>query len=269
MSSNHTETMNQSLHEFFYTVGVATTTGIAYYIWNNFYPITLNRLITDTAWWAVRCQTRATMMYERVENILYPWVTVVLPEKERPDVRFYLNGVEVSSMSYLEALKYEEDDFSEEYNKVTYEIYDDNNKSDKLVMIRDSVNDIMDKGLKKSNVHFISVSLKREGKDDVDIDMSSKGNIYMIGNELFSESFLGWILPDIDLSEDYTISTIDDNVNMVSFSKNQYIVLNENGYDVKTLESKENDEDTEAKKEMEKNNSGLFSWFNTNKAKDE
>ena len=141
-------------------------------------------------------------------------------------------------MSYLDALKYEDDDFAQDYNKVSYEINDDKT-NERLLMLRDSVDQIMDRGLKKSNVNFISVCLKREGKDDVEIDMTSKGNIYMVGNELFSKSFLEWLLPDLDLDEDYTISTIDDNVNMVSFTKNQYIILNDNGYDVKTIEEED------------------------------
>ena len=96
--------------------------------------------------------------------------------------------------------------------------------------------------------------------------MTEKGNIYMVGNELFSKSFLKWIAPDVDLTEDYTISTIDDNVNMVSFTKNQYIVLNDNGYDVKTLEE-EVEEVSENVKENQDN--CYFSWFTTKKAKDE
>ena len=44
------------------------------------------------------------------------------------------------------ALKYE-DDFAEDYNKVTCEVHDD--KGNNLVA-QDNVNDIMDKGLKKS-----------------------------------------------------------------------------------------------------------------------
>lgn len=265
MSNNHTEEMTSSMHEFFYTVGVATTTGIAYYIWTNLYPITLNRLLADTAWYSIRVQTQLEMAASKLEEFLNPWLTVVVPEKEKHDVIFYNNGVKVTSMSYLDALKYEDDDFSQEYNKVSYEINDDAT-NERLLMLRDSVEQIMDRGLKKSNVNFISVCLKRDGEEDIKIDMTEKGNIYMVGNELFSKSFLKWIAPDVDLTEDYTISTIDDNVNMVSFTKNQYIVLNDNGYDVKTLEE-EVEEVSENVKENQDN--CYFSWFTTKKAKDE
>ena len=74
--------------------------------------------------------------------------------------------------------------------------------------------------------------------------MTQYGNIYMVGNELFSKSFIKWLLPEFDTSEDYTISTIDDTINMVSFKKNQYIVLNENGYNIKTLQEEEVDGET-------------------------
>jgi len=267
MSNNHTEEMTSTMHEFFYTVGVATTTGIAYYIWTNLYPITLDRLLADTAWYSIRVQTQLEMAASKIEEFLNPWLTTVVPEKEKHDVIFYYNGVKIASMSYLDALKYEDDDFAQDYNKVSYEINDDKT-NERLLMLRDSVDQIMDRGLKKSNVNFISVCLKREGKDDVEIDMTSKGNIYMVGNELFSKSFLEWLIPDLDLAEDYTISTIDDNVNMVSFTKNQYIILNDNGYDVKTIE--EEDKSDLSEKVKKNNDNCYFSWFpNLIKAKDE
>ena len=53
---------------------------------------------------------------------------------------------------------------------------------------------------------------------------------------------------------------------MVSFTKNQYIVLNDNGYDVKTLEEEKN-EVSENVKETQDN--CYFSWFTSKKAKDE
>ena len=262
MSNNHTEEMTSTMHEFFYTVGVATTTGIAYYIWTNLYPITLNRLLADTAWYSIRVQTQLEIAASKLEEFLNPWLTVVVPEKEKHDVIFYNNGVKVASMSYLDALKYEDDDFAQDYNKVSYEINDDAT-NERLLMLRDTVEQIMDRGLKKSNVNFISVCLKREGEEDIKIDMTEK---YLYGRyELFSKGFLKWIAPDVDLTEDYTISTIDDNVNMVTFTKNQYIVLNDNGYDVKTLE--EEKEIIENVKENEDN--CYFSWFTTKKAKDE
>lgn len=265
MSNNHTEEMTSTMHEFFYTVGVATTTGIAYYIWTNLYPITLNRLIVDTAWYTISMQTRLGMAASKIELFLNPWLTAVVPEKEKHDVTFYNNGINVASMSYLDALNYEDDDFSQEYNKVSYEIKDDST-NESLLMLRDSMEEIMDRGLKRSNVNFISVHLKREGKEDIKIEMSEKGNIYMVGNELFSKSFLKWIAPEMDLTEDYTISTIDDNVNMISFTKNQYIVLNDNGYEVKTLVEQE----TEVIENVEETaNNCYFSWFTSKKAKDE
>ena len=173
-------------------------------------------------------------------------------------------------MSYLDALKYEDNDFSEEYNIVTYEVHDDDGNN--LVMIRDNVDDIMDKGLKKSNTHFISACIKVPEKDDIEINLRDKGDIYMVGNELFSKSFLKWWCygkSEIDanlFNGDYSISTIDDNVNMVTFKKNQYIVLKENGYDVVTLEQEAKEETNAIVKSDE---SGFFSWFSNTKAKDD
>ena len=254
-----------TIHDFFYTVGVASTSGLAYYIWNNVYPRSLDRLIVDTAWWTLKIQTRVQMAFE---NYVDPLFSGVVSEKEKHDVRFYYDGVEVASMSYLDALNENNDDFVKQYNKVSYEINDDDSKK-KLLMLRDSVDEIMDRGLKKSNVRFINVCVKREEKDDIEIDMLSKGNIYMVGNKLFSKSFLKWILPELDLEQDYTISTIDDNVNVVSFAKNQYIVLNDNGYEVFTLEQEENNDESNDDLNYKKENC-YFSWLTGFiKAKDE
>lgn len=251
---------------FFYSIGVATTAGFAYYIWNNFYPITMTRLVADSAWTFVRMKTRADMFYNKLEKFLYPWVATIVPEDERHDVKFYKDGLLITSMSYLNALKYEDDDFNEEYNKVTYEVHDDGGTN--LVMIRDNVDDIMDKGLKKSNTRFISAFIKIPEQDDIEINLRERGDIYMVGNELFSKSFLQWWFygKQIDanlLNGDYTISTIDDNVNMCTFKKNQYIVLKENGYDVVTLEQEE------AITTVKNDESGFFSWFSAPKAKDD
>ena len=269
MSNNHTVVMNESVHEFFYTIGVATTASFAYYIWNNLYPISVERLIADTAWFGIKLQTKTEMTFSKIEKFLYPWFATVIPEEERHDVKFYKDGRLVTSMTYLCALKYEEDDFAEDYNKVTYEVHDD--KGNNLVMLRDNVNDIMDKGLKKSNVNFISVSIKQDGEDDIEVDLRKKGDIYMVGNELFSKSFFRWCLCDkYDLDDkNYTVSTIDDNVNMVAFNKNQYIVLNENGYDVKTIECELKETESKNDESDKKLETGFFSWFSNTKAKEQ
>ncbi len=207
------------------------------------------------------------MTFSKIEKFLYPWFVTVIPEEERHDVKFYKDGLLVTSMTYLCALKYEDDDFSQDYNKVTYEVHDD--KGNNLVMLRDNVDEIMDKGLKKSNVNFISVSIKQEGQDDIEVDMRKRGDIYMAGNELFSKSFFKWCLCDkYDLDgKDYTVSTIDDNVTMVTFNKNQYILLNENGYDVKTIDAEVTQKGDE--NDNKKVETGFFTWFSNTKAKEQ
>ena len=102
----------------------------------------MNRLIADTAWNAVRLQTRAQIILNKVEDFLYPWFTSVVSEEYGHEVTFYLDGVEVESMTYLDALKTYRD--VDSYNKVSYELKDDST-GETLLMLRDSLEDIMDK----------------------------------------------------------------------------------------------------------------------------
>lgn len=251
--------MSQTVHDFFYTVGVTTTAGIAYYVWNNIYPLTFERLVADAAWWGLRLHTKANMFYERFTRDAKPWVRMVVAEKERHDVRFYKDGVMVSSLPYLEALKYD-DDFND-YDKVTYELVGTDESI--LLMIRDSIDDIQDREMKKSSTKFINVTLKREGHDDLDIDMAARGDLYIVGNELFTRDFFKWLIPDIEIDNNFTVSTIDDSVNIVEFTSSQYLVLEENGYQVKDVvdeDPKNNDENTSTNVVSE-NTSWSFSNF--------
>lgn len=237
--------MTQPVHDFFFTVGVGTTAGIGYYYWNNVYPITLERFITDMAWWGLRMQTQTNIYWNDLCKSLNPFIRMFFAEPERNDVRFYKSGVEICSMPYLEALKYNEE-IHGNYDKVSYEIEDDDGNL--YLILRDNVDDITDRDIKKSNSQFINVTLKREGKEDIDVDMKSRGNIYMVGNELFTREFFEWLCPNIELSDNYVVSTIDNNVNIVEFTSEQYLLLNNNGYEIKKVideEPKSEEETTE------------------------
>ena len=259
--------MSQTVHDFFYTVGLTTTAGIAYYVWNNIYPLTIERLIADATWWGLRLHTRANMIYEQFSRDAKPWMRMVVAEKQRHDVRFYKEGVMIASLPYLEALKYE-DDNELDYDKVTYELVGTDESI--LLMIRDDIDYIQDREMKKSSTKFINVTLKREGHDDLDIDMASRGDLYVIGNELFTRDFFKWLIPDIELENDFTVSTIDDSVNIVEFTSKQYLVLEENGYQVKDVvnETTENIDEKDNTNVDSENNSWSFSGL-FSKSKDE
>lgn len=238
---NTNVSMPDTMHDFFFTVGIGTTAGIGYYYWNNVYPITIGRLLADTVWWSIRLHAQTNMYLDKFYTATNPFIRMFIAESERQDVRFFKSGLEICSMPYLDALNYNEDTHGK-YDKVSYELEDDNKNV--YLIIRDNVDDITDRDIKKSTTHFINVTLKREGEEDMEIDMKSRGNIYMTGNELFTKEFFEWMCPGIKLNGNYVVSTIDNNVSIVEFNSNQYIVLNANGYEIKKNENPEIEKDS-------------------------
>ena len=80
--------------------------------------------------------------------------------------------------------------------------------------------------IKSAEFKFIQIIIEVNGeKHEVDID-----EFMVIGNVLFANSFTEWILEDqldIDISneDDYTIHIIDQDVNVSTISKDEFMVI--------------------------------------------
>ena len=93
---------------------------------------------------------------------------------------------------------------------------------------------------------FLSVELILD-KEKIDIT-DNLSSFYLINNNILDKNFLKWFLWKYykkDLTENYKIQILDNNVNMKIIDKNQYVTLmdlydNEEKYIIKKKNIKEN-----------------------------
>ena len=101
--------------------------------------------------------------------------------------------------------------------------------------------DEADEPIVKSDVHYISATLKRDNKEDIEIKLLDDVNVNIVGNKLFTPKYLQWC--GIELSENsdntfenYRVSVIDNSVNMFEIVYNdklhQHLSVEKDGYKV-------------------------------------
>jgi len=92
--------------------------------------------------------------------------------------------------------------------------------------------------LKKSDVFFLTVQYTNP-KMKTQVTLEIPKGMYMVGNELFSPSFVLRLLnyqPTYYVFDyDYVLKIVDSNVNIIELNRNQYIKLNETTYDIKNV----------------------------------
>lgn len=247
------------MHSFFYTVGVATTATIFYYFWNNHYPVTTDRLITDAGWAYCGLETRFTRMGQQISKVLSPFISLVspgrLPEKE---IKLYnVNNEMVKELSLLDFEELKKDlDFKYSYG--VFSIKNEDNHSMTRLFFSNEVPDL--KELKFSSATLLSAVLKEEGKDDIDLNVAShKVRSFLVkDNALFTKEFM-YNAFDIILAEDYTIEVIDSSVNQHIVKKDGMLRVNEDNLElVNPCDSRDSSfEEIESKKRVP----FLFGWI--------
>ena len=104
----------------------------------------------------------------------------------------------------------------------------------------------------KVEKQFVQVELLQ---NEVCIDIHKYlDSFYINGNILFTPAFLKWYLQkwfNMSLNEDtYTLKIFDKDVNLFTLIPEQYIILTDDGYKIKSLdEISENEEEEETKSE--------------------
>lgn len=207
------------MHSFLYTFGVSTTATIFYYIWNNHCPIRINRLMTDAGWVYCGLEARVTRLGQKLSNALSPFISLISP-REVPDkeIKFYNTNKDIIREMGLPEFRQLDENWDVEYCYGVYSIKNDNDRSmTRLFMTHTGI--VLD-DLKFSSVSLLSAVLKEEGKDDVELNVSSPGfrSALVVGNELFTEEFIRHIF-DMSLPDEYTIEVIDSNVNQYKIEK--------------------------------------------------
>ena len=90
-----------------------------------------------------------------------------------------------------------------------------------------------------SNIKFISIILNNFNDN---INLHDYGyNFYVAGNKLFEPSFIKWLTGIKQLDIDYSIVIIDHNAKLVTLTKNNYILLKSDGYEMISNTSINND----------------------------
>ena len=251
--------MDTRIHSFFYTIGVATTATIFYYFWNNHYPITADRFITDAGWAYCGFEARASRLAQKISIFLTPLTSILspgpIPNKE---IVFYKNDNSVKVMGLLDFRNLDEN-WEVEYDYGVYTLQNDEGMSMTRLFTMHTGTDL--DNVRFSNASLLSAVLKSEDKEDVNLDVTSDNfkATLVVGNELFTKEYMKYVF-DIDLPESYTIDLIDNSINQSTLVTGGLIRIEENKLDIcnPTVSRESSFEEVENKKRT----SFLFGWMN-------
>lgn len=251
--------MNTHTHSFFYTVGVTTTATIFYYFWNNHYPVTADRLITDAGWGYCSLEARLTRLGQKLSIALSPFISLVsqgkVPEKE---IKFYnMNNEMVKALSLLEFEELKKD-LGFEYIYGVFSIKNEDNRGMTRLFFSHEVPNFNE--VKFSSATLLSAVLKQEGKDDIDLNVvSPHARSFLVeGNDLFTKEFMHYAF-DITLPEDYTIEIIDSSVTQYIVEKGG--VLRVNVGNLELVNPPDSRDSSFEEVELKKKESFLFGWI--------
>jgi hypothetical protein len=245
-------------HSFFYTVGVATTASILYYIWSDNYADTASRLMTDAGWIYCRLETKVTRLGQKLSNAISPVIRLVSPaEVPNKNIKFYNTNKDVVKEMGLIEFRQLDENWNVEYCYGVYSIKNDDDQSMTRLFNTHTGIDLDD--MKFSSAYLLSAVLKEEGKDDVDLIVSSPSfrSAFVVGNELFTEEFMRHVF-DMSLPNKYTIEVIDNNVNQHKIEKYGFMRVEVDNLDIYNHTSRDSSFE---EVEVNKNPSLLFGWM--------
>ena len=87
----------------------------------------------------------------------------------------------------------------------------------------------VDDNYKISNIKFIDIFLYNYGKKH---RLQCKYNFYVCGNMLFKDSFIKWLIQTKNLDANYSLKIIDHEAKIITLTKNDYIIIKLNDYEV-------------------------------------
>lgn len=249
------------MHSFFYTIGVATTASIFYYIWNNHYPVTASRLITDAGWAYCGLEARVTRLGQKLSCAISPFISLISPgEVPDKEIKFYnANKDVIREMGLLEFRQLDEN-WDVDYHYGVYSIKNDDDQRMTRIFMTHTGIDLDD--VKFSSASLLSAVLKEEGKDVIDLNVSSPASRFrsalVVGNELFTEEFMRHVF-DMSLPDEYTIEVIDSNVNQHKIEKGGLMRVEADSFDLYNPTTSRDSSFEEV--EVKKSTSFLFGWM--------
>ena len=278
---------------FFYGVGLGTCTIAFIWIYNNFYPVTTERLLTDAAFAWCKAEVYSERAFNAIGAVIAPFVNLFKTYTPEADLFLHSEDGSIIKTTCQDFLTYtDRNNWSFPY--IEYYITNDEGDSccriyrstEALVAELKSVSQSREENNENnglsSSFGVLSVAVKyndEENKCVEEIIEIPKCNYYITGNKLFDRDFLEKTLDISYLPEIYTITIVDNNVNQITLETNnrveQSILLKNNGYETITLQKNDGQfnmddcEDADATEEDDNNsNIGFFDWLTGNKPKE-
>ncbi len=260
---------NTTAHQFFYGVGLGTCSLAAFWFYNNCYPITTQRIVTDAALGYCRAEVYAHRLFGALGVIFAPFLALFKSNKETPNLYLHSEDGTITRTTYNEFL-------NRVHNwKFPYiEYYITNDNGDCCCRIYRSSEELLSPegdACKSSPFSVLTAFLCYDEKE-VPIELTNT-NFYLCENVIFDRDFLEKTLEMDDLPEEYTISIIDGNVNSIKLEynkkKKQCIRLTETGHEVVTVRVAADGEDADSAEDdcVSATSNGILSWFSSNSTK--
>ena len=250
---------------FFYGVGLGTCTIALVWFYNNCYPVTTERLLTDAALTWCRAEVYSQRALKVIGTILAPFTNLLRSDNPEVDLFLHSENGNIIETTYQEFLNK-----SVDLNFPYIEYYIRNDSGDSCFRIYRSSQDLLapeGNMCRSSQFSALSVAVCYE---DTEKPINMKDcNYYIAGNVLFDRDFLEKTLEIKDLPDNYTVSIIDNSVNTITLhhnhTKNDGLMLTEKGYSIINFnnESENIDEDVDSTEEdcISTTSSGIFGWF--------
>jgi hypothetical protein len=215
-------------------------------------PDKANDLLKDIAWQSVNVYSKASIYFENLAQ------AATIEEEEEYNDDFE----EVKPL--LSYYNYDEDlviHMGNDYENLPNEWWEDNEKNVDLIIL----NKQDDKELFKTFKNFKTLSKSDKTdwttvekqfvqiefvQNDTCIDIHKHLNsFYLAKNVLFTPAFVKWYLKNwfnTTLKDDaYTLKIFDKDVNLFSLTKEQYIKITKDGYEIKNINEESEDEESE------------------------
>ena len=211
---------------FFYFLVSSLGAGFLYY--NKEY---CKNMLMNVLWKTTRKYHEISIYLEELTSgsVLQQESLIEMTNKESLFVLQYNNKTKEETISNI-------DDYNNLEKTLNFLVKNDLYKTiDNLQSIK--TEDLLKENFDKTDNIFISVEVNlKESNIDITTDIK---RFYVINNNILDQTFIEWFLKkfnNIDLNDEhYTISIIDNNVNMIELKNNQYIIIkNKTDYSIET-----------------------------------
>ena len=275
--------------QFFYGVGLGTCTIAFFWVYNNFYPVTTERLLTDAAFAWCKAEVYSERVFNAIGAVIAPFINLF--KTYTPEVDLFLHSEDgtVIETTYQEFIN---KTTGKDFPYIEYYITNDNDESccriyrstEALISEmsgygRQSAStdegDLQEETGFSSSFRILSVAINYNDENNNPIEKMiamPPCNYYITGNKLFDRDFLEKTLEIFDLPETYTITIVDNNVNTIVLQCNDNqqdsILLKKDGFEKlthRTNDDRFNMDDCEDADSTEEDcynsNRGFFGWF--------